>query len=1095
MSEVAHYSFLPWVRQGLAAHIQEQDTLGGTPGDALADERAAISVSILLEEVDKDDDSRQERDINRNVALIGPADIVGIEPTAILRTEPRANITNFEANNLVYIEFYEEDFPWRYTPANPANSGISARRLRPWLALIVLKEEEFGLQPAREGMNSIKIRADIINDVFHEHTEHWAWAHVQLNFKTANTSGSALTTEVDGALENDPDIGFSRLLCPRKLIKSTAYSAFLIPTFEAGRLAGLGESTTGIKAQASSWVKAGMPHSEVRPNEYPIYYHWNFKTGAAGDFESLVSQLVPTITDPETGQRPMAIDNPGFGLERAEPESKTLGLQGALRPPNFQPAVWPGQNKPGNRAYMDKLRDIVNLSVDMQRDDNNVQNTENPFYSSSTKIGDDPIITPPLYGQWHALVERLGQQGAPAWLNTLNLDPRFRAVAGLGTKVVQKHQDKLMHQAWQQVSQINEANQRIKEAELSKMVGVSLFAKHLGQQSEDRFVSLTSAMHTRVLNSSGGITVQQRFRESRLPLAAKSAAFKRVTRPGQKKNKQLNKLVVAGSKLHQHIVTNFNKETGAVTVASLKSIPPISLALNTVSAGIDFAIAEYQANDSSVAKEQFIKVIENANLDSINTLRWKQELTALNLSPGVHTIINRLIDNITLYERTSEGYLDVFIETAVFTEIYGEAANLKSSKNGVIRVRRELEIDENLKAESSTTLEEIQQFQSLFTDFSTNTAGILQAPTLKARIDNSTLNQITLDLKQQFNPRYSISRRISRHIKVLTQDGAKPIEQLKPIMAHPVFPEATYEWLSDLSQDYILPNVEEMPNNSITILETNPSFIEAFLAGLNHEMSRELLWREYPTDQRGTYFRQFWDIKDDLFATDKEQQLDIQKMHNWKKGLGQHPMRPGNSSYLVLAVRGELFLKYPNTMVYAHKAQYGVQQDTAPRELTPFNNTNVKFPLFQAQLEPDIYLFGFDLDTDTAKGHRGDTDPGSVGGTLDPGWFFVFKERPGQVSFGFDDYTGPLGQADEMPPDQHPATWNDMAWEYLVNDKKELENYQINFFKNIAPTELPADQANPSWNNDAADLASILYQNPLLFARHAQEMLPESLPA
>ena len=32
---------------------------------------------------------------------------------------------------------------------------------------------------------------------------------------------------------------------------------------------------------------------------------------------------------------------------------------------------------------------------------------------------------------------------------------------------------------------------------------------------------------------------------------------------------------------------------------------------------------------------------------------------------------------------------------------------------------------------------------------------------------------------------------------------------------------------------------------------TDNSFVEAFLVGLNHEMGRELLWRGYPTDQRG----------------------------------------------------------------------------------------------------------------------------------------------------------------------------------------------------------------------------------------------------
>ena len=31
------------------------------------------------------------------------------------------------------------------------------------------------------------------------------------------------------------------------------------------------------------------------------------------------------------------------------------------------------------------------------------------------------------------------------------------------------------------------------------------------------------------------------------------------------------------------------------------------------------------------------------------------------------------------------------------------------------------------------------------------------------------------------------------------------------------------------------------------------------MVGLNHEFARELLWREYPTDQRGSTFRQFWD--------------------------------------------------------------------------------------------------------------------------------------------------------------------------------------------------------------------------------------------
>ena len=45
-------------------------------------------------------------------------------------------------------------------------------------------------------------------------------------------------------------------------------------------------------------------------------------------------------------------------------------------------------------------------------------------------------------------------------------------------------------------------------------------------------------------------------------------------------------------------------------------------------------------------------------------------------------------------------------------------------------------------------------------------------------------------------------------------------------------------------------------------METNQRFVEAYMVGLNYEFARKLLWREYPTDQRGSYFRQFWSVGD-----------------------------------------------------------------------------------------------------------------------------------------------------------------------------------------------------------------------------------------
>ena len=113
-------------------------------------------------------------------------------------------------------------------------------------------------------------------------------------------------------------------------------------------------------------------------------------------------------------------------------------------------------------------------------------------------------------------------------------------------------------------------------------------------------------------------------------------------------------------------------------------------------------------------------------------------------------------------------------------------------------------------------------------------------------------------------------------------------EKFDQIMEYPKFDQPMYKPLVDLSDEYFLPNINLIPQNSITLLETNQKFIESYMVGINHEMSRELLWREYPTDQRGSYFRQFWDVsqyrpeKDEDLDDLKEKLKDIPELHKWK---------------------------------------------------------------------------------------------------------------------------------------------------------------------------------------------------------------------
>ena len=137
-------------------------------------------------------------------------------------------------------------------------------------------------------------------------------------------------------------------------------------------------------------------------------------------------------------------------------------------------------------------------------------------------------------------------------------------------------------------------------------------------------------------------------------------------------------------------------------------------------------------------------------------------------------------------------------------------------------------------------------------------------------------------------------------------------------------------------------------------------------------------------------------------------------------------------------------------------------------------------PVFRGDLEPDISIFGFLLGEDEARGHRptGPSDPKPA----DPGWFFVLKERPGEPSFGLDE------TANGVPA---LSSWNDLSWAHLTfptqspNAIAIVANHLV-----LDGTAKPGDPTAGTWGKTAADMAYILLQNPVLYARHAQEMLP-----
>jgi hypothetical protein len=331
MSSLGTYSFLPWLRQGIA------NTIASPDNDAGVKTRASVHVALQVAGDPVTGTTELSAPLAQDIALYGPGDIIGIDSRAIFRTDPRPWITNYESNYLAAVEFYDEDFLWRYTPAAPDRSGL---RLRPWLTLVVLQESEFSEdQSVGRPLPCIAIPD---HGALSPADELWAWAHVHFNQSVAGSDSEhvspdmgAVLPRVQSIIAGNPDLAYSRLICPRRLDDNAGYHAFVVPTFETGRLAGIGKDPTlAPNATYSAW---GAPYAgQSDAAIMPVYFRWYFRTGSKGDFEYLVTLLKPQPIDTRVGTRDMDVQDPGSNIPGiADPAlGGVLPLGGALRVPD-----------------------------------------------------------------------------------------------------------------------------------------------------------------------------------------------------------------------------------------------------------------------------------------------------------------------------------------------------------------------------------------------------------------------------------------------------------------------------------------------------------------------------------------------------------------------------------------------------------------------------------------------------------------------------------------------------------------------------------------------------------------------------------------
>jgi len=266
-----------------------------------------------------------------------------------------------------------------------------------------------------------------------------------------------------------------------------------------------------------------------------------------------------------------------------------------------------------------------------------------------------------------------------------------------------------------------------------------------------------------------------------------------------------------------------------------------------------------------------------------------------------------------------------------------------------------------------------------------------------------------------------------------TAPGVTPLGT-ETVMMAPSFPQAMYAPLKEKSQNLLLPGLETVEADTALGLRTNRAFVEAYMVGLNVEMARELLWRGFPTDQQGTYFKRFWGSDAGTTVADD---IDDLRKNNTRELGGSSPTAPADE--FVLLLRSTLLRRYPNAIIYLTPALPPNSTATPPPDI---------FPIFSGSLEPDVNFVGFPVSPAVA-----------IGSGTSPGYFVVIQEHPTEPRFGLE---APVVTA-------------------LAATKSHL------VIGTVPPAGVPLK--GRTWGKNSAHMAEITRRLPVRISIHASELV------
>jgi hypothetical protein len=492
------YRFLPWTRRGLAAALPD----GAPEGGNLA-QRPEIAVKVVVSGAGT---------AETRARLNGPGDVVGIDPNQVVRTHPRPYTTDAEPNYLAAVDLDAPELPWLFTPRGIPASG----HLQPWIVLVVV-EDRPGVSltvPPGAPLPQLHITSDAdAAKELPDLAEAWAWAHVQLVEPAAAPPSVPSRQQVAAALAAHPDRTVARLMCPRRLAPRRRWIAALVPAFDVGRVRGLGGVPAADAKMDFAW-KPGQGDATL-----PVYFHWEFQTGPEGDFESLAQRLKPHKAATRVGLVPMHVGEAAPPLRVPPPQHRKLDMDGALRAPEQSDGRLddvPDALRAGLKEVTRTLADAADGILDGQA----------LADASRQPVG------PPVYASSHVRRWRVRDRENPEdaeWFRELNLDPRARVAAGLGTECVRANQEDIANAAWRQVGDVLAAEAALQRAALSAFVSRAFFRRHLVPMADPALLSLAGPMAGRT--PFAGLSLTATIARTSLPDAVIDAGFRRALAP------------------------------------------------------------------------------------------------------------------------------------------------------------------------------------------------------------------------------------------------------------------------------------------------------------------------------------------------------------------------------------------------------------------------------------------------------------------------------------------------------------------------------------------------------------------------------------